>query len=94
MIQTFSQAFDPWKSTKYSDEQRIQGLTAILKESAELGIWLFSQGSELRFRWSSLEKATVMAVMVSPSLEKVTDEKGQPLQEPQNMIKAAVQEVG
>ncbi len=91
IVQNFADAFDPWKNPKYTDKQRTEVLLAILKESAELGIWLFSQGSELRFGWFPGENRTSMDVVVSPSLEKLTDEQGISLQEPQQLVKVVVQ---
>ena len=93
MVHTISTAFSPWKNTKYSDEQRTQSLAAILEEAANLGIWLFGQPSELRFRWSVHGEAGPREVVVAPGLAKVTDEQGTLLPEPITLIKMAVQEL-
>lgn len=83
IIQNFSIAFAPWQNPRYKDEERVHSLVAILKDAADKGIWLFSQPSEFQFQWRKLSPSRIA---VAPALVKVTDERGQILGKPQEMI--------
>ena len=85
LSQTFSRAFAPWKSSRYTDQDRIRSLTAILTDAADLGVWLFAQPSNLQFHWP---RNSASSIAVTPSLVKTTDEQGQTLTNPQVMIEA------
>ena len=93
MVQVFSRAFAPWQNPKYKDKERVESLSAILKEAAGLGIWMFSQPSELQFQWPKHSEVGSNKVAVTPALVKLTDERGQSLSQPQVMIKIATQKV-
>ena len=93
MVQVFSRAFAPWQNPKYKDEDRVRSLSAILKDAAGLGIWMFSQPSDLQFRWPKNSEVGANRIAVAPALVKLTDERGQSLSEPQVMIKMAAQKV-
>ncbi|KAL2046616.1 hypothetical protein ABVK25_011697 [Lepraria finkii] len=93
MVQVFSGAFAPWQNPKYKDKERVESLSAILKEAAGLGIWMFSQPSELQFQWPKHSEVGSNKVAVTPALVKLTDERGQSLSQPQVMIKIAAQKV-
>ena len=90
IVQNFSTAFAPWQNPRYKDEERIHSLVAILKDAADKGIWLFSQPSEFQFQWRKLGPGRIA---VAPALVKVTDERGQILDEPQVMIDMTVKKV-
>lgn len=89
-VQAFAQAFAPWKSTGYKDEERARSLTAILEDAANLGIFLFSQPSDLKFHWPASNEMGPGKIAVSPALVKATDEKGQDLVEAQVMVNRVV----
>ena len=93
MVQVFSRAFAPWQNPKYKDEDRVRSLSAILKDAAGLGIWMFSQPSDLQFQWPRNSEVGANRIAVAPALVKLTDERGQSLSEPQVMIKMAAQKV-
>lgn len=89
-VQSFGRAFAPWKSTGYKDEERARSLSAILEEASNLGIFLFSQPSTLKFHWPSSSEVGPGRIVVSPALAKTTDEKGQDLVEAQIMVNEVV----
>lgn len=89
-VQSFGKAFAPWKSTGYKDEERARSLSAILEEAANLGIFLFSQPSTLKFHWPSSSEVGPGRIVVSPALVKLTDEKGQDLVEAQVVVNKVV----
>ena len=90
IVQSFAQAFAPWKSTGYKDEERARSLSAILEDAADLGIFLFSQPSTLKFRWPVSSEVRPGKIVVSPALVKSTDEKGRDLAEAQVMVEQVV----
>ncbi len=90
-VGAFSRAFAPWTNLKHEDKVRNQSLSAILRSAAELGIFIFSQPSDLRFYWPKQSEVGANRVVVSPSLIKVTDERGQALAESQVMLKAVIE---
>ena len=89
-VQSFARAFAPWKSTGYKDEERARSLSAILEDAANLGIFLFSQPSTIKFHWPSPSEIGASRIVVSPALLKTTDEKGQDLVEAQVMVSQVV----
>lgn len=89
-VQSFAKAFAPWKSTGYKDVERARSLSAILEDAANLGIFLFSQPSTLKFHWPASSEVGSGRIVVSPALLKVTDERGQDLVEAQIMVDAEV----
>ncbi|KAL2037110.1 hypothetical protein N7G274_010106 [Stereocaulon virgatum] len=93
MVRKFSTAFAPWQKSKYKDEDRKRSLSAILKDAAGLGIWMFSQPSDLQFQWSKSSELGSNMLAVAPALVKLTDERGQSLREPQVVIRLATQNV-
>lgn len=93
IVQNFSTAFAPWQSPRYKDEERVRSLVAILKEAADIGIWLFSQPSELQFQWPKYNDIGSSRIAVAPALVKITDERGQTLGRPQVMIDMTAKKV-
>ncbi|KAM0797729.1 hypothetical protein BDR22DRAFT_891980 [Usnea florida] len=89
-VQSFARAFAPWKSTGYKDEERARSLSAILENAANLGIFLFSQPSTIKFHWPSPSEIGASRIVVAPALLKTTDEKGQDLAEAQVMVNQVV----
>ena len=89
----FSKAFAAWRDMKYTDEVRNRSLSAILRSAAELGIWIFSQPSDLRFRWVTQDETLSNAIVVAPALIKVTDERGRALKQPQVMLEAVTKKL-
>ena len=85
-VQAFSRAFEPWKNPKHRDEERMLSLSTILTESAELGIWLFSQPSALQFQWPRPRDIKAGELVILPALLKTTDEHGKKLIEPQIIV--------
>lgn len=63
------------------------GLTALFKEGADLGIFLFAQPSLLEFCWPEVGKGEVV---VLPGLEKLQDEQGRKLDVPVRLVEASV----
>ena len=91
IVQTFSRAFAPWQNPKYKDSDRVRSLSATLKDAADLGLFLFTQPSELQFQWSRQSDVGPNKVAITPSLVKLTDEKGNILKEPQIMLNTTTQ---
>lgn len=87
---SFARAFAPWKSTGYKDEERARSLSAILEDAANLGIFLFSQPSTLKFHWPTSSEVGPGKMVVSPALVKTTDEKGEALVEAQVIVDKVV----
>ena len=91
-VQSFAKAFAPWKSTGFKDEERARSLSAILEDAASLGIFLFSQSSTLEFHWPAGGELRPGKVVVSPSLLKTADEKGQDLERALVMVDQEVRD--
>lgn len=91
IVQTFSRAFAPWRNLKYNDEDRARSLSATLKDAADLGIFIFAQPSDLRFRWSKQSEVGLNKTAVAPALMKLTNEKGYTLMEPWVMLETVMQ---
>lgn len=91
IVEVFSRAFAPWKSLKYSDEDRVQSLSATLKDAADLGLFMFEQPPDLQFQWSKQSEVGTNRIAIAPALIKLTDEKGNTLLEPQVMLKSVLQ---
>lgn len=85
LTQIFSRSLAAWNNPKYNDNDRMQHLSAVIIEAADLGFWLFSQPSGLEFRWS---RHGENEIEIAPALVKVTDEKGRKLAESQVVVKA------
>ena len=54
MASFFPNAFATWKNGEYRSKVWVRNLSEILKQAADLGIWLFSQPSAIRFDWPAL----------------------------------------
>ena len=93
IVQSFTRAFAPWKSTGYKDEERARSLSAILEDAANLGIFLFSQPSTLNFYWPAAGDNRSGKVVVSPALLKTADENGGKLAEAWIMVDQVVKDV-
>lgn len=93
IVQVFSRTFAPWRTSKYSDEDRVQSLSATLKESADLGLFIFAQPSDLQFRWPKQGEVGLNRLAIAPALLKLTDEKGNTLTEPQVMLKTVMHKI-
>jgi hypothetical protein len=89
-VQSFSRAFRPWINSRYSDSDRVHNLTEIMKSAAEQGVWLFSQPSTFKFHWGNPEEVGGGAVLTSPALWKIGDERGQGLRKVQVMVEKGV----
>ena len=92
-VQSFAKAFAPWKNTDYKDEDRARSLSAILEDTANVGILLFAQPSTLQFVWTSSNEVGTGRIAVSPALVKTTNEKGQVLTSPQPMVDEVIASV-
>lgn len=92
-VELFSRAFAPWRNPKHEDKARNQSLSAILRSAADLGIFIFSQPSDLRFYWPKQSGVGANKVVVAPSLIKMTNERGQTLAESQIMLKAVIESI-
>ena len=88
--ESFAKAFAPWKSTGYKDEERARSLSAILEDAANLGIFLFSQPSTMKFHWPAAGEVRSGRIVISPALLKTTDEKGRDLEEAKVMVDQVV----
>ena len=92
-VQSFAKAFAPWKNTDYKDEERARSLSAILEDTANVGILLFSQPSTLQFLWPSSSEVGAGRIALSPALVKTSNEKGQVLASPQVMVDKVIASV-
>lgn len=88
--ESFAKAFAPWKSTGYKDEERARSLSAILEDAANLGIFLFSQPSTMKFQWPAAGEVRSEGIAILPALLKTTDEKGRDLEEARIMVDQVV----
>ena len=86
MATSFSNAFAPWRNRKYRSKDRVRNLSEILKQAADLGIWLFSQPSAFRFNWPTSTPRSASEITVLPGLVKETDEKGIQLKDAQVLV--------
>ena len=72
------------------DKERADSLAVIVKEAADLGMWIFSQPSLLEFRWP---KAVDRSIVVAPALVKASDERGDLLREPHVIVEPSTQKL-
>jgi hypothetical protein len=89
----FSNAFEAWKKQEHSDEDRLRHLTEVLRSAAEVGIWLFSHPCSFDFTWHVQEDSEDPKMVVAPGLVKVTNEKGQQLSRPQQLIEMETRKI-
>ena len=89
-LQDWSQAFGPWRNLRFTDEDQIQSLSAILKSAAELGIWMFSQPADIQFQWPDKSEIGQNRVVVTPALVRKSDERGRALDQSQVMVEAVL----
>lgn len=87
MATSFSTCFAPWKNGRYRSKDRVRNLSEILKQAADLGVWMFSQPSAFRFDWSTGTPQSSGTIAVLPGLLKETNERGIRLKEAQVMVK-------
>jgi len=92
-VRAFSRDFASWRNLKYKDEDRARSLSAIFRSAAELGIWVFSQPTDLQFRWPEKSEMGPDRVAVTPALIKMTDEMGQALRKPQVILEAMTKSI-
>ena len=85
LTQLISRLLAAWRKPKHNDEDSVRHLSAVIVETADLGVWLFSQPSEFEFRWS---RHGENEIEIAPALVKMTDEKGHKLAESQVVVKA------
>ena len=87
----FLQSFQKWAKPSFSNDERLRSLVAIYREAAELGLFLFSQPSDIHFHWpDQMETGTTKAAIL-PSLVKLADEHGKPLANAQVLVKPTLQ---
>lgn len=91
MATSFSSAFAPWKNGEYRSKDRVRNLCEILKQAADLGIWLLSQPSAFRFDWPRGTPRSMREITVLPGLVKETDEKGIRLRDPQILVERVIE---
>ena len=91
MANSFSNAFAPWKNGKYRSKDRVRNLSEILKQAADLGIWLFSQPSAFRFHWPTSTPRSTSKITMLPSLVKETDENGKQLKDAQVLLEPVME---
>lgn len=89
----FVDVFAPWANSKYTEQERRKSLSAILKEAAEFGIFIFQQPSQINFQWPSTNRLGSKRIAVLPALEKVTDEKGNSLVTTQVLVEPSIKEI-
>ena len=89
-VQGFLHAFAPWAKTSLEERERVKALTVLFEEAASLGIFLFSQPSELRFRLPPETQRAEGSLVVIPALYRITDEHGQTLPREQVLVKGVV----
>lgn len=93
IVELFSEAFAPWRNPRHRAEERNQSLSALLKEAADLGIWMFAQPCTLQFRWPDPRETDPYKIAVAPALVKTTDAKGRVLGQPLVLVDMEIQEV-
>lgn len=89
----FLYAFSIWAQPKYTEKERRTSLESILKEAAEYGVFLFSQPSQIEFRWPSRSQLGSNRIAVLPALDKTTDERGNILASPQVLVEPNIKEI-
>ena len=86
MAISFSNTFAPWRNGKYRSKDRVRNVSEIIKQAADLGIWLFSQPSAFRFNWPTSNPRPSSEITALPGLVKDTDEKGIRLKDTQVLM--------
>ncbi|KAG8527806.1 uncharacterized protein KY384_007960 [Bacidia gigantensis] len=93
ICQNFLFAFAQWSSPRHGDDERVGSLVAILKDAANLGIFLQSQPVDLQFQFPTQAEVGTGKICIAPALVKTTDEKAQVLSKPQVLVNAGYQKV-
>ena len=86
---TFTLAFHPWSDPKVPTKTLKRSLTSILKNAAELGLFLFSQPRDLQFRWFGSGSGAPKVLANLPALVMVADERGRKLAKPRTLVGVA-----
>ncbi|PWY64725.1 hypothetical protein BO94DRAFT_579956 [Aspergillus sclerotioniger CBS 115572] len=78
----FTQAFAPFHNPQLSEADRQRHLSSVVRECAELSVWLFTQPCSFNFVWTS----SPGSIVIFPAVVKTSDEQGNPLPVSQKMV--------
>lgn len=93
MIETFADAFFLWKSQPKDEAPARQHLVELLRNASNLATMLFAQPSSYEFTWPTppREGGKRRSLPVIPAFDKVANEDGHALEQPQNLMQALLE---
>ncbi|PWY71418.1 hypothetical protein BO83DRAFT_362840 [Aspergillus eucalypticola CBS 122712] len=90
LAENFSEAFAIYQDPELSDADRRRHLASVVREAAQLSVWLFTQPCSFNFSWSAPSPGSVV---VLPAVIKISDERGDILPVPQKMVEETIAQI-
>lgn len=90
LADSFSEAFAIYQDSELSDGDRRRHLVSVVREAAQLSVWLFTQPCSFNFSWSAPSPGTIV---VLPAVIKTSDERGDILPVPQKMVEETISQI-
>ncbi|RAK78936.1 uncharacterized protein BO72DRAFT_446694 [Aspergillus fijiensis CBS 313.89] len=85
----FSRTFAAFHNPQFSDPDVRRHLRSVVKEAADLGVWLFAQPCSFEFVWDAPSRS----IAILPAVVKVSDERGQRLATPRKVVEEATAQI-
>ncbi|PYH67807.1 uncharacterized protein BO88DRAFT_464533 [Aspergillus vadensis CBS 113365] len=90
LADNFSEAFASYRNPELSDGDRRRHLVSVVKEAAQLSVWLFTQPCSFNFSWSAPSPGSIV---ILPAVIKTSDERGDILPVPQKMVEETISQI-
>ncbi|PYI24011.1 hypothetical protein BO99DRAFT_398580 [Aspergillus violaceofuscus CBS 115571] len=87
LVEDFSRTFTAFRNPQFSDPDAHRHLRSVVKEAADLGVWLFAQPCFFEFVWGD---APPRSITTLPAVVKVSDEHGQRLATPRKIVEETI----
>ncbi|PYI26760.1 hypothetical protein BP00DRAFT_465066 [Aspergillus indologenus CBS 114.80] len=87
LVEDFSRTLTAFHNPQFSDPDAHRHLRSVVKEAADLGVWLFAQPCFFEFVWGD---APPRSITTLPAVVKVIDEQGQRLATPQRIVEETI----
>ncbi|OJJ66473.1 hypothetical protein ASPBRDRAFT_34920 [Aspergillus brasiliensis CBS 101740] len=89
LADAFSEAFAIYRNPELSDADCRRHLVSVVREAAQLSVWLFTQPCSFEFNWT----APPGSIAVLPAVMKISDERGVDLPVSQKVVEATIAQI-
>ncbi|GKZ99197.1 hypothetical protein AnigIFM60653_003402 [Aspergillus niger] len=90
LAEGFSEVFGLYRNPELPDADRRRHLVSVVKEAAQLSVWLFTQPCSFEFSWSAPSPGSIV---ILPAVMKISDERGDKLPVPQKMVEETMAQI-